>query len=776
LDPLPIDDHLRVIAGALAEHRAAVLVAEPGAGKTTRVPPALVARGAVLLLQPRRAAARSIAQRIAGERGWSIGREVGWQTRFDRRFSADTQLLVATEGILTARAQQDPLLSIFSTIVLDEFHERSIHADLGLALTKEAWRARPDLHVLVMSATIDTDHVARYLDGCPVVRIAGRTHPVAIRYAPLQPASGVAIELSRQARGDVLCFLPGAREIEQTRAEIAARVSDVDVLPLHGALDAVRQDEVLAPASSRSSPNKRRIVVATNLAETSVTVPGVTAVVDTGLHKVARYDPARAIDSLTTERITADAADQRAGRAGRLGPGQVVRLWAAHDRLRPHRQPEVHRVDLSGPVLDILAWGGNPRILEWFDPPRDEAIEAALGLLERLGAVNVGRLTAIGRQMQSMPLPPRIARILIAGRGSPTVARACAILSERLPLPPRTEATTSDLLSALDDWRLLPSHVHQVASEIEQRARALRSPEPARLTDEDLQRALLSGYPDRVAQRRGPRSARVKLASGAGGVVSRESGVQDGEFLIALDVRASSRADAADHRVRLASLVDRSWLTPTSRETLHRIDEAGTVRAVRIERYDALVLSETPTDLDGEVAAALLAEAWLDRPRSPDELRLLRRLAFAGNTVDLAKLAARAASGARSVSAIHLEHALAPEVAAALARNAPDALTVPSGRAVRLDYHDDGSVGAAVKLQELFGLAETPRIGPKREPVVFSLLAPSGRPVQVTRDLRSFWDRTYPEVRKELRARYPRHPWPEDPWNAPPTARAKRRL
>ena len=318
--PLPIDAHLPEIVAALERRRAVVVVADPGAGKTTRVPPALTAEGAVLLLQPRRAAARAIANRIAVERGWAIGREIGWQVRLERRFTAETRLLVATEGILTARLQQDPLLSTFRTIVLDEFHERSIHADLGIALARQAWRARDDLRLVVMSATIDADQVAAFLDDAPVVRAAGRSFPIEISYAPATPVSAAVVDLFGETPGDVLCFLPGAFDIQKTIAELRPRLSSgVEILPLHGTLDAAEQDRALAGGR----PGVRRVVVATNIAETSVTVPGISAVVDVGLHKVARYDAARAIDSLATERITADAADQRAGRAGRIGPGAV---------------------------------------------------------------------------------------------------------------------------------------------------------------------------------------------------------------------------------------------------------------------------------------------------------------------------------------------------------------------------------------------------------------------------------------------------------------------
>src|SRR5262245_55077131 len=370
---LPIDAHIDTIVDAVHRRRAAVVTAPPGAGKTTRVPPALAADGRVILLQPRRMAARAIAARIADERGWTLGREVGWQVRFDRRFAADTRLLVVTEGILTARLQTDPLLSDFHTIVIDEFHERSIHADLALALARQAWRARDDLRLVVMSATLDAEPVSAFLESCPIVDVPGRTHPLDIAYAPQMPLAATVRSVMHETTGSVLCFLPGAPEIQRAMNQLEGQVAqDLQLLPLHGSLDSEAQDRALRSAGHR------RVIVATNIAETSLTVPGVTAVVDTGLHKVARYDPGRGVDSLETERITLDAADQRAGRAGRLGPGVVRRLWDARDRLRPHREPEVHRVDLSSAALEIVAWGGDPRTFEWFERPRADALEAAI--------------------------------------------------------------------------------------------------------------------------------------------------------------------------------------------------------------------------------------------------------------------------------------------------------------------------------------------------------------------------------------------------------------
>ena len=817
INPLPIDPLIDQIVDRVRRSRAAVVTAAPGAGKTTRVPPALLADGPVILLQPRRVAARAIAARIAAERGWTLGGEVGWQVRFERRFSQRTRLLVVTEGVLTARLQSDPLLSDFTTIVLDEFHERSVHADLAIALARQAWRARDDLRIVVMSATLESQPVSAFLDGCPVIDVAGRTHPIDVSYHPGQSVADAAIDLLSATDGQVLCFLPGAPEIRRAINELQHKAgSGVDVVPLHGSLDADEQDLALRPSS------RRRVIVATNIAETSLTVPGVTAVIDAGLQKVARYDAERGIDSLETERITKDAADQRAGRAGRLAPGLVWRLWDARDRLRPHREPEIHRIDLSSTVLDVIAWGGDPRTLEWFEPPREDALDAALTLLARLGLVdgairnpqstirNVVHLTAMGEQVRRLPLHPRLARMLVEAGGARQIAQACALLSERHLLPARTASTSSDLLSAIDNWNAVPPHVQRTAHVIEDLGlriadsqsaikSAVRNPQSA-MSEVAFRRAILAGYPDRVAQRRDAGSASVRLASGAGATLAPESGVRDGEFLVALDVHtnvarglqpsgqaqqprhvvrsAAPQASAPDvARIRIASRIEREWLQPTGSEVVHRFDkESGKVRAAVVDRYDALVLAERPAPVDPEIAAQLLAGAWLARGPRDEDARLLRRLRFAGKDIDVDSLVRTAAYGARSLADVHIDRALEVDVARDLDRDAPESLAVPSGRHVPLEYNDDGTVSASVKLQELFGLAETPRVGRQREAVVLALLAPNGRPVQLTRDLRSFWDRTYPEVRKELRGRYPKHPWPEDPWKAAPTARTKKKV
>src|SRR3954451_5251806 len=398
--PLPIDAHVAEIAAHVRAHRSAVIVAPPGSGKTTRLPPALAELGRTILLQPRRVAARALTRRIAAERGWSVGEEIGWQIRFERRFSARARLLVANDGILTARLQSAPLLSDFDVIVLDEFHERSIHADLALALAKQAMLARGDLAVVVMSATIAAEEVATFLGGARVFDVGARRFPIDVRYRPnASVAEAVRAQLG-ESRGDILCFLPGVREIEAARAQLAG--VDALVLPLHGSLEVDAQERALAPLQ------RRKVILATNVAETSLTVDGVTEVIDSGKHKVMRFDPETAVDHLVVERISLDSAEQRAGRAGRTAPGRCTRLWDERDILRAHREPEVRRVDLAGPVLDILSWGGDPRAFEWFERPPEERIDAALELLRLLRVIPsraAGEESSAGGKSLAAPVP-----------------------------------------------------------------------------------------------------------------------------------------------------------------------------------------------------------------------------------------------------------------------------------------------------------------------------------------------------------------------------------
>ncbi len=753
-DALPIDPYVPEIVATVQDRGAAVVVAAPGAGKTTRVPPALAELGPLILLQPRRLAARALARRIAEEQGWTLGEEVGWQVRFERRSSSRTRLLVATEGILTARLQDDPLLEGFSTVVLDEFHERSLHADVALALARQAAKARGDLRLVVMSATLDAGRVSAFMEGAPVIEVPGRAHPVDVTYAAERDFGEAVREAAARQGGHLLVFLPGAPEIRRAQAALGDLVArGLAVLPLHGSLPADEQDVALA-ASSR-----RKIILATDVAETSLTVEGVTDVIDTGLHKVLRYDAEKGLDRLETERIPRDSAEQRTGRAGRTGPGRALRLWDERSRLRPHREPEIARVDLASPVLDVLAWGGDALSFEWFEAPPAHALHAALELLYRLGAVKGGRLTPIGDALRRLPLHPRLGRVLLAAGASDEAALACALLSERIGYRPATHATDCDLMALLER-ETLPAGAPRAARLIADLARNRAAWSPSRDDPEiALRRALLAGYPDRVGRRREPGSPRLLLASGTGAALGPESGVREGEFLVALDVSAGSQGEA---RVRMASRVEREWLEPTRREVVHRL-EGDRVRAFEQDRYGALLLAERPVSPEPAEAERLLVAAARERGFGEQGEVLLRRLRFAGMEADVDALLVAALAGRTELPRIDLGALLSHATRRELDRLAPESLTLPSGRRVRLAYRDDGAVLASVKLQDLFGVAETPRLGPRGAPVLLELLAPNGRPVQTTRDLRSFWERTYPEVRRELRGRYPKHAWPEDP-------------
>ncbi|HVT02793.1 MAG TPA: ATP-dependent helicase C-terminal domain-containing protein [Thermoanaerobaculia bacterium] len=773
LQQLPIDDFIDEIVKSVRRERAAIIVAPPGSGKSTRVPPALVADGPVILLQPRRVAARMLTLRIAEERGWEVGKEIGWHIRFERRFSKATRLLLATEGILTARLRSDPLLLDFNTIVIDEFHERSIHADLALAFAREAFRARQDLRLVVMSATLDTAPVARFLDGAPVINIGARTYPIDIEYRPGQSVPSAVREVLPTATGDVLCFLPGAAEITGAAAEL--RTIDAEVRLLYGSLPSADQDAALSRSSAK------RVILATNVAETSLTVEGVSDVIDAGLQKVLRFDSSTGVDRLVLERVPRDSADQRAGRAGRTGPGRARRLWDERDILRTQREPDIARIDLCGPLLDVMAWGGKPDAFGWFEPPAPRRLEAAMEVLTLLGAVHGGAVTNLGRILSRLPVHPRIGRLLLATGGSRKGALAAALLSEgvRLIRGAAAVSSESDLLTLLEQ-RGRDDQTRRVADQL-QRALEGSSADLERFTlpgeDEEtaIRRATFLAYSDRLARRRERGSDRFLLASGHGAAISRESGVRDALYLVALDVSGAERGGTSEALIRMASAVESEWIEPTTRDIVHFYDaESETVRCREKVAFKAVVLLENHCTPDDEIAASLLASKFLERP-SEAWVDLQRRARFAGIDFRGEEIVAQAFLGRRTLRGVSPETSIDPRLRRELDRLAPLWLEIPSGRKARLGYRENGEVFAAVKLQELFGLAETPRIGSSKTAITFELLAPNGRAVQTTRDLRSFWEGAYQEVRKELRGRYPRHPWPEDPWTATPTARTRRR-
>lgn len=839
--PLPVDEALPRLEGALREHPNLVLVAPPGAGKTTRVPPLLlrlVGPGQrVLMLQPRRIAARASAARIAQERGTPLGQEVGYQVRFERRASAATRLLVVTEGILLRRLVDDPFLEDVGAVVLDELHERSLDLDLSLALTRRVQQeARPDLRVVAMSATLDPGPVATYLGGAPVVEVPGRAFPVEVRYRPLadrrdwEPGLVRAVleALEAQAQG-VLVFLPGWREIRRAEAALRGPVGGRAVLcPLHGDLPPEAQDAVLAPGGPR------RVVLSTNVAETSLTIPGIGAVVDLGLARSPRYEPSSGLVRLATVRIARAAAEQRAGRAGRLGPGLALRLWSEGEQraLEPFEPPEVRRSDLAGAALSLLAFGERDLLaFPWFEAPPRATLESALDLLRRLGALDArGTLTPVGAALARLPLHPRLARVALEGErlGVPRrAALAAALLAERDPL--RREAAgaftqrgrESDVLLRVEALERLERGGggeglergsaqailrarDQVAALLGAGTRGGRDHTDGPAADEALLRALLAGFPDRVALRRRPRAPEAVMLGQRGVRLAAESSVREAEWFLVLDADAPPGRERAEALVTQASALDPAWLDPAEERTTDeaRFDEAaGRVVARRVTRYGDLVVRSVETgDLDPEQAAVALAEAAgrdlapsLGLPQNPEAEQWLARARclaawrpdlglpafdddWVRGTLPLLCAGRRSLADLRRAPLVDLWTGLLPHAqASALARLAPERLEVPSGSRIALRYEPGRPPVLAARIQELFGLAETPRVAGGRVPVLLHLLAPNGRPQQVTDDLRSFWNVAYHEVRKELRARYPRHAWPEDPWTAPAERRPRRR-
>jgi ATP-dependent helicase HrpB len=837
-DPLPIDAVLPELLGALRRHPSAVLRAPTGAGKTTRVPPALLdaglaGPGRIIMLEPRRLAARAAARRMSAERGTRLGDDIGYHVRFDRQAGPHTRILVVTPGILLRLLQDDPFLEAVGAVIFDEFHERGLESDLALGIVRLIQQTvRPDLRVVVMSATLAVEAVAAYLDDCPIVAAEGRQYPVAVSYEPRPEgrplpevvAAAVGRSLDR-TDGDVLAFLPGLAEIRHTAKalEDLARERDLAVLPLHGDLPPEQQDAALLPQP------RRKVVLATNVAETSVTVEGVTGVVDSGLARVLLFDPAVGLDRLKLVPISRASAEQRAGRAGRTRPGVCVRLWSeVSHRGRPEQtEPEIRRVDLAGAVLQLLAIGEKDVLrFPWLERPREATVARALELLRRLGATDDDGLTDLGRALVKLPVHPRLGRLLVEGRrqGQPgRVALAAALLSERDPfargLEPLSDAgrhrTLSDVLDRVEaleeyerDGRTLTAHgtLNRGAARFVLRARdqllrSLRGDASAGLqaADEVVLRSLLAAFPDRVARRREPGGRRGVMVGGRGVYLAPSSGVTEPELFVCVDVDASR----TETLVRQASAVQRDWLPSGLVRVATEVTfdaEAERVTARRRVYYDDLLLEETPGARadDEEMARVLCAAASerLDRVLPPHDsaaglfllrLRCLRlwmpELGLpAFDDAELRELLPWLCPGKRSFEELRradwlaaLHGRLTHQQVQAVEREAPERLTVPSGSRIALKYEPGRPPVLAVRIQEVFGLRDTPRIAGGRVRVLLHLLAPNFRPQQVTDDLASFWANTYPLVRKELRARYPKHAWPDDPLSAPPQRGPKRR-
>ncbi len=836
---LPIDDSLPELLTALQANTCAVLQAPPGAGKTTRVPPALLhgnlaGKGKILVLQPRRVAARATAARIAAEQGWRLGEEVGFQVRFESKIGPRTRIELITEGILLQRLQRDPFLEGVSIVVFDEFHERSLTSDLSLAMTRQVQQAvRTDLKLLVMSATLAAEPIAAYLDRCQIVRSEGRIFPVDVQYAPtldrqpLPDAVSGAVARLKEDRGDILVFLPGLGEIRQVakRLQFWCDERGIRLLELYGDLPGAQQDEVLQPSS------QRKLILSTNVAETSLTIPGVTTVIDSGLARVARYDEQTGLDKLELSPISKASANQRAGRAGRTGPGTCIRLWPeAAQRLRPEfDEPELKRVDLAGAALTVLNWiEPDLRQFPWFESPSPLTLQRALHLLERLEAIADGEITPLGKSLAALPVHPRLGRLLIEGARfgiAEQVATAAALLSERdvflranfRPGERRGPAHRShndlaDRIAALDAFAergAIDSNVGTInRSAAKQALRAreqlLRLAENKKRRsdvdpDEALGRSLLAAFPDRLARLREPGSRRAVMVGGRGVKLADQSAVTGEELFLAIDVEAST----GEATVRLAAGVERNWLPRDllGEETTVTFDETQ-LRVIpqKIVRWDDLILDSRQAAYPAaeEVAAVLAAAAkvhweqaypadnenltqfitrvrclnqWLPDLGLPvlDDAALQHLLPeLCLGSKSLADL--RRAPWLQTVKAL-FEYQQLQQVE----REAPERISVPSGSQIAIQYEVGQPPILAVRIQEVFGLMETPRIAAGRVPLLMHLLAPNMRVAQVTADLKSFWANTYAMVRKDLRNRYPKHSWPENPYEALPQKRPTRR-
>ncbi|PQP02884.1 ATP-dependent helicase HrpB [Pseudomonas frederiksbergensis] len=834
---LPIDEVLPALREALATRHEAVLEAPPGAGKTTRVPLALLdepwlAGQTILMLEPRRLAARAAAERLASELGEKVGETVGYRIRLDSKVGPNTRIEVVTEGILTRRLQDDPALEGVGLLIFDEFHERSLDADLALALSlngRELFRDDQPLKILLMSATLEGERLAGLLDDAPILRSEGRMYPVAMRWGrPFQPGEFIEpkvvqtiLDALNDETGSLLVFLPGQAEIRRVHQQLADALDEgtpVLLCPLHGELDLAAQRAAIDPAPA----GKRKVVLATNIAETSLTINGVRVVIDAGLARVPRFDPGSGMTRLDTQRISKASATQRAGRAGRLEPGVCYRLWSQdqHEQLAAYASAEILSADLAGLALQLGRWGVTPGQLVWLDVPPAAAYAQAQDLLERLGALEGEALTRHGQAMAELPAHPRIAHLLLRGQALGLADMACdvaALLGERDIL----RGAGADLHSRL----VLLSGEERAARGAQggvQRARQLarqyrgylrgKASEP--VSDPEHPRwlgALLAlAYPDRVAQQRRAGGAEYRLANGRAALFAEADSLMKQPWLVIADL--GSRQGQREERIYLATDFDPALFDSVLAEQVRCVDQLdwdereGVLRAERQRKVGELILSREPlTGLDesarSQALVNLVRRKGLELLPWTPELRqwqarvaLLRQLDLGSqgqsewpDVSDAALLKSlehwlmpylgkvSRLSHFASLDLSSIVHNLLPwPLPQRLEELAPHHLSVPSGSSIRLDYSEQPPI-LAVRLQELFGLAETPRIAGGRQVVKLHLLSPARRPVQVTQDLANFWRSTYAEVKKDLKGRYPKHYWPDDPLVAEATARIKPR-
>ncbi|UWU69695.1 ATP-dependent helicase HrpB [Bradyrhizobium sp. NC92] len=815
--PLPIDAVLDDLSRTLEGNNAAVLVAPPGAGKTTRVPLALLdapwAKGKkIIVLEPRRIAARASADRMAKSLGERAGETVGYRVRFGSKISRATRIEVVTEGIFTRQILDDPELSGVAAILFDEFHERSLDADMGLALARDAQTGlREDLRILVMSATLDGARVARLLGDAPVVESEGRAFPVETRYlgrkadAPIERQMADAIASALRAdSGSVLAFLPGAAEIRRTQNFLSERVQDasVEIVPLFGALDAAVQDRAIAPAPKGT----RKVVLATSIAETSLTIEGVRIVVDSGLARVPRYEPDIGLTRLETVRASRAAVDQRRGRAGRTEAGVCYRLWDEPQTasLAPYTQPEILSADLSSLVLDLAQWGvSDPAALSFLDPPPQPAWKEAKSLLTELNALDGdGRITAEGKSLRALALPPRLARMIVdshrAGSGE-AAAEIAAVITER-----GLGGDSVDLEHRRDQFRRDRSPRAASARDLARRWASQVAAAEKVAQQEDLSTGLMLAYafPDRVARNRGNGS--FVLANGRGASVEQTSSLARAPYIAIGEMTGT----AASGRILLAAQITEDEIERHFAEHIETTDEisfdrgAMALRARRKRALHAITLSEATLSVspsedtarifaDGLIAAGLDRLPWSKAAKQWRDRVMFLRKAEGDSWPDLSDdgLIARRDDwlvpalydkiALKDISAGDLSDALMAllpwQMRARLDREAPTHFEAPTGSVLAIDYEAEQGPTIAVRLQELFGLNTHPSIAAGKVPLVLELLSPAQRPVQVTRDLPGFWRGSYAAVRSDLRGRYPRHPWPDDPASAVPTRRAKPR-
>jgi ATP-dependent helicase HrpB len=812
---LPIDEALPRLTAALRQNHAAVLVAPPGAGKTTRVPLWLLdalwaADKKILVLEPRRLAARAAAERMAATLGESVGETVGLRMRFGSKVSRKTRVEVITEGIFTRLILDDPSLEGIAAVLFDEFHERSLDADLGLALARDVQQGlRDDLKLVVMSATLDGARVAKLLGDAPVIESEGRAFPVETRYlgrdANVMIERQVADAVARALRaepGSMLAFLPGQAEIRRTETLLKDLVADpaVDIVTLYGALDAQTQDRAISP----SPAGRRKVVLATSIAETSLTIDGVRVVVDSGLARVPRYEPDVGVTRLETVRVSRAAADQRRGRAGRTEPGVCFRLWDEPQTasLEAYARPEMLSADLSGMLLDLAQWGAiDPAKLAFLDPPPLGALTEARALLTGLGAIDAERrITDEGRKLRSLPLPPRLARMVVdaAREGAgPLAANIAAILSER-----GLGGNDVDLGHRLDQFRR--DHTRRGEDARRMAKRWAEDAGASRDASAMSPGAVLSlAYPDRIARSRGA-NGQFLLANGRGANIDQASGLAREPFLAVAELSGT----AAQSRILLAAPIGLDEIERRFADRIELREEisfdavSGSLRGRRRERIGAITLAERPVPVAaGPDAAKILADGIVELGlgRLPwtkalqqwrDRVMFLRRaegeewpdLSDAGLAASAAEWLLPLLDGKTTLAAVSADElstaigVLLPwTMKRRLDAEAPTHFTAPSGSSVPIDYDGEEGPKLSIRVQELFGLERHPSIAGGKVMLVVELLSPAHRPVQVTRDLPGFWRGSYAAVKAEMRGRYPRHPWPDDPMQAPATRRAKPR-